>query len=65
MKNLVYYIWKNRLFPLSGLKTTSGENIRIIDNGKDEERRDVFNNAKIRIGNNVWLVPAYGVSLPD
>ena len=54
MKNLVYYIWKNRLFPLSGLKTTSGENIRIIDNGKDEERRDVFNNAKIRIGNNVW-----------
>lgn len=55
MKNVIYYIWKNRLFPYSGLQTTSGEKLYVIDNGESNEQRNVFYNAKIRIGGRTWV----------
>jgi hypothetical protein len=55
MKNIIYYIWKNRLFPYSGLQTTSGEKLYVIDNGESNEGKDVFCNAKIRIGSKTWV----------
>lgn len=54
MKNVIYYIWKNRLFPYSGLRTTSGENLCIIDNGRSNNKSNIFNNAKIKIGDKTW-----------
>ncbi len=55
MENIIYYIWKNRLFPYTGLRTTSGEIICVIDNGKSGEKENVFNNAKIKIGERIWV----------
>ena len=55
MENIINYIWKNRLFPYSGLHTTNGENLSIIDNGKNGETANVFHNAKIKIGDKTWV----------
>lgn len=55
MENIIYYIWKNRLFPYSGLRTTSGEKLSVIDNGKSEGGENIFKNAKIRIGDKTWV----------
>ena len=55
MEKIIYYIWKNRLFPLSGLRSTSGEQIRVIDNGSNENGANVFSNAKIKIGDKIWV----------
>lgn len=55
MKNAIYYIWKNSLLPLTGLHTTSGEKLRIIDHGQSNENSNVFNNAKLIIGDNTWV----------
>lgn len=54
MKNIIYYIWKNRLFPYTGLYTTTGEKLSVIDNGKNDSTGNIFTNAKIRIGNKTW-----------
>ena len=53
MENMIYEIWKNRLFPHTGLCTTNGEKLRIIDNGQNDGESNIFNNAKIKIGNEV------------
>lgn len=55
MKNIIYYIWKNRLFPYTGLHTTSGEKLSVIDNGNNSDNSNVFHNAKIRIGDRTWV----------
>lgn len=55
MENIIYHIWKNRLFPYSGLHTTSGEKLYVIDNGKSNGRKNIFYNAKIRIGKSTWV----------
>ncbi|NOY95055.1 MAG: DUF2851 family protein [Chlorobi bacterium] len=54
-EEFLQYIWENRLFPQSGLQTTDGEKIEIVDVG----RRNIdsgpdFFNAKIRIGKTLW-----------
>ncbi|MBO7230990.1 MAG: DUF2851 family protein [Bacteroidaceae bacterium] len=54
MEKLIYYIWKNRLFPLTGLRTTSGEKIHVIDHGHENGNGTVFNDAKIKIGEQIW-----------
>ena len=55
MERLIYYIWKNRLFPFSGLHTTDGEKIRVIDNGRNNGNGNVFSDARIRIGDKTWV----------
>ena len=55
MENIIYYVWKNRLFPYTGLHTTSGENLRVIDSGSANSKGNIFNNAKIKIGENLWV----------
>ena len=55
MKSIIYYIWKNRLLPYGGLHTTSGEKLRVIDNGRSNEKSNIFYNAKIQIGDKVWV----------
>lgn len=55
MKNIIYYVWKNRLFPYTGLHTTSGEKLSVIDNGRNNDKDNVFHNAKIRISGQTWV----------
>ena len=56
MEKIIYYIWKNRLFPLTGLRTTSGEAVRVINCGyNDSSKINVFHDAKIKIGENTWV----------
>ena len=55
MKNIIYYIWKNRLLPYAGLHTTRGEKLRVIDNGNCTDNGNIFYNAKIKIDDKVWV----------
>ena len=54
MKGVMHYIWKSRLIPKSRLITTSGEEIKIIDTGKECENSNLFCNARLRIGDKEW-----------
>ncbi len=54
-EDLLHYVWQYGLFASKPLKTTSGENIEIIDCGKkNEDAGPDFFNAKIRIGKTLW-----------
>ena len=55
MEKIIHYIWKNRLFPLSELRTTSGEKLRVIDNGHNNDGGNIFSDARIRIGDKTWV----------
>lgn len=50
MKGFLYYIWKNRLLPDSGLHTADGTKLEIISYGQPGERDNIFENVKIRVG---------------
>ena len=56
MENLVRYVWKHRLFPLTPLQTTDGLPIEVIHPGM-ENRNDGpdFFNAKVKIGGTLWV----------
>ena len=56
MESLVRYVWKHRLFPLGGLKTTDGLPIEVMQPGL-ENRSDGpdFFNAKVKIGGTLWV----------
>lgn len=55
MKTLTEYIWSNSLFPKSGLATTAGEELQIINAGENShEKENIFRNARIRIGGHIW-----------
>lgn len=56
MENLVRYVWKHRLFPLTPLQTTDGLPIEVIHPGM-ENRNDGpdFFNAKIKIDGTLWV----------
>lgn len=55
MENIINYIWKNRLYPLSGLRTRTGEQVRVINNGYNDGRNNIFSNAKVIIGDRTWV----------
>ena len=56
MENLVQYVWKHRLFPLTPLQTTDGLSIEVIHPGM-ENRNDGpdFFNAKVKIDGTLWV----------
>lgn len=56
MENLVRYVWKHRLFPLTPLRTTDGLPIEVIHPGM-ENRNDGpdFFNAKVKIDGTLWV----------
>ena len=54
-EDLLQYIWQFQYFNKSGLKTTSGEDIQIIQTGTfNHHQGPDFTNARIRIGKNTW-----------
>ncbi len=56
MEQLLYYVWKHKLFPLKLLQTTKGETIEIIDPGiQNIHAGPDFFNAKIKIGDVTWV----------
>lgn len=55
MEQLLHYIWEYRLYRPSGLTTTQGDTLEIIDPGlENTDAGPDFFNAKIRINGTVW-----------
>lgn len=56
MEQLLYYIWKHKIFPLKQLKTTDGMSVEVIDPGllNTNSGPDFFN-AKVKINNCLWV----------
>ena len=55
MERMFHYIWKHRLFAESGLVTTDGLPVIVIDPGiPNTDAGPDFFNAKVRIGNTMW-----------
>ena len=56
MEDLVRYVWKHKLFPLTPLQTTDGLSVEVIHPGM-ENRNDGpdFFNAKVKIDGTLWV----------
>ena len=56
MEDLVRYVWKHRLFPLTPLLTTDGQEVEVIHPGM-ENRSDGpdFFNARVKIAGTLWV----------
>ena len=56
MEQLIHYVWKHKLFPLVGLKTTNGQDVEVIDPGlHNHDAGPDFFNAKVKIGGTMWV----------
>ena len=56
MEKLLHYVWKHRLFPLTPLATTQGQEVDVIDPGLHNSNAGPdFFNAKVRIGGTLWV----------
>ena len=56
MEQLLHYVWKHKLLPLSELKTTDGHCVEVIDPGLHNRNAGPdFFNAKVRIGGTLWV----------
>lgn len=56
MEQLLHYVWKHKLFPLIGLRTTNNEIVEVIDTGLlNTDAGPDFFNAKIKIDNTLWV----------
>ena len=56
-ESLLHYVWKHRLLPASGLTTTDGQQVEIIDPGLYNRRNSGpdFFNAKVKIDGMLWV----------
>ena len=60
-ESILHYVWQQKLFVPSGLQTTDGRAIEIIDVGKyNSDAGPDFFNAKIKIDNTLWAGNVYG-----
>ncbi len=56
MERLLHYVWGHKLFPLSGLFTTTGLPLEVIDPGLlNRNAGPDFFNAKVRIDGTMWV----------
>ncbi|MGI6242223.1 MAG: DUF2851 family protein [Prevotella sp.] len=56
MEQLLHYVWKHRLFPLTPLVTADGQAVEVIDPGLHNHNAGPdFFNAKVKIGETVWV----------
>lgn len=56
MEQLLHYVWKHRLFPLSPLATTDGRTVEVIHPGMhNHDAGPDFFNAKVKIGGQLWV----------
>ena len=56
MEQLLHYVWKHKIFPLKELKTTTGQQVEVIDTGlaNTDAGPDVFN-AKLKLDGVLWI----------
>ncbi len=56
MEQLLHYCWKHRLYPITGLRTTTNEEVEVIDPGLHNRNAGPdFFNSKVRIGGQLWV----------
>lgn len=56
MEQLLHYVWKHKLFPLTPLRTTDGRDVEVVDTGLHNKNAGPdFFNAKIRLGDTMWV----------
>ncbi len=56
MEQLLHYVWKHKIFPLTPLQTTSGLPVEVIDVGlQNRHAGPDFFNAKLKIGDTLWV----------
>ncbi len=56
MEELLHYVWKHKIHPLEPLLTTDGRRVEVIDAGlRNPHAGPDFFNAKLRIGDTVWV----------
>lgn len=55
MERLLHYAWKHKMYPLTGMTTTTGEPVEVIDPGLSNPNAGPdFFNAKIKINGKLW-----------
>ena len=56
MEQLLHYCWKHKMWPLSGLETTDGRHVEVIDPGLHNHHAGPdFFNAKVKIAGTLWV----------
>ena len=56
MEQLLHYVWKHKLFPLSPLTTTDQRQVEVIDPGLHNRNAGPdFFNAKLKINGTLWV----------
>lgn len=56
MEQLLHYVWRHKIFPLTGMQTTDGQALEVIDTGLHNRNAGPdFFNAKIKIGGTLWV----------
>ncbi|MDP4184261.1 MAG: DUF2851 family protein [Bacteroidota bacterium] len=54
-EELLQYLWRHRYFPSKGLKTTDGDAVEVLDQGRlNPDAGPDFFNARIRVGDTLW-----------
>ena len=56
MEQLLHYVWKHKMFPLTELRTTDNQTVEVIDPGLHNRNAGPdFFNAKVKIGGTLWV----------
>lgn len=56
MEQLLHYVWKHKIFPLKELKTTTGQQVKVIDTGlANTDAGPDFFNAKLKLDGVLWI----------
>ena len=56
MEQLLHYVWKHKIFPLKELKTTTGQQVEVIDTGlANTDAGPDFFNAKLKRDGVLWI----------
>ena len=56
MEQLLHYVWKHKIFPLKELKTTTGQQVEVIDTGlANTDAGPGFFNAKLKLDGVLWI----------
>lgn len=56
MEQVLHYVWKHKIFPLKELKTTTGQQVEVIDTGlANTDAGPDFFNAKLKLDGVLWI----------